>query len=126
MNVLKNREEIKAYMASVWNDRRVSQKSIQEKFGISKCTFFRLKKEAGLPNKPIRQTQDIVGKRFGRLVVLERCSDDSKYVMAKCDCGTVYRYRYSCLIQGYTKSCGCYRRDANKARFAKLRELNGK
>lgn len=59
---------------------------------------------------------DMVGKRFGRLVVIRRTDDPPgtwngvRYV-CRCDCGmeTVVRGRH--LRQGLVKSCGCLRRE---------------
>jgi hypothetical protein len=60
----------------------------------------------------IRDKADIVGKRFGRLVVLSpiRKNGRLKY-KCQCDCGnitTVCRYN---LLNGNTTSCGCYHRE---------------
>lgn len=53
--------------------------------------------------------QDIVGQKFGRLVVLnesQRAGSVTKWKCV-CDCGKqVYVYRGK-LISGHTKSCGC-------------------
>lgn len=55
--------------------------------------------------------EDIVGKRFGKLVVIGR--DHSfkhpKYTkwICKCDCGNEKSINRNSLVQGRTKSCGC-------------------
>lgn len=59
------------------------------------------------------------GKRFGRLVVLERAANtkngQTRWLCA-CDCGgTTISTQYD-LAGGYTKSCGCYKRDLTIAR----------
>lgn len=56
----------------------------------------------------------LIGKRFGRLVVLRFVSDDhhknSKW-LCRCDCGNeTIVYRYS-LVTGNTKSCGCWKKE---------------
>lgn len=58
---------------------------------------------------------DLTGKRFGKLVVLERVADTptksgKKLVTWKCrcDCGNVCNIRSSNLKSGNTKSCGCF------------------
>ncbi len=56
---------------------------------------------------------DIIGKKYGRLTVIAYDGKDGTHVMVKCkcDCGNYIRTRRSRVISGYTKSCGCYRRD---------------
>ncbi len=61
------------------------------------------------------QTQTMLGKRFGRLTVIEFAgiSKTRKALwICQCDCGTTTKpiagYR---LRGGTTKSCGCYKRD---------------
>ena len=64
-------------------------------------------------NKPI----DLVGKRFGRLIVLERdlnhppCAGHHVYWICECDCGNKISASSSNLKRGYQKSCGCYQKD---------------
>lgn len=57
---------------------------------------------------------DIIGKRFGRLTVLRREGDERplRYrVVCSCDCGEEWSgYLYS-LTTGYTKSCGCLKKE---------------
>ena len=71
---------------------------------------------------------DLTGKRFGKLVVLERVADTptksgKKLVTWKCrcDCGNVCNIRSSNLKIGNTKSCGCL---AMKFRRTKRNEPN--
>lgn len=51
----------------------------------------------------------IVGKRYGRLVVLEYAYTIGKhsYYRCKCDCGNVVETRRDGLVNGHTQSCGC-------------------
>lgn len=57
------------------------------------------------------------GKRFGRLLVIERCGRD-KHNRALwkciCDCGNATIVASPNLINGYTKSCGCLFRELNQ------------
>lgn len=71
---------------------------------------------------------DLTGKRFGKLVVLERVADTptksgKKLVTwkCKCDCGKVCNIRSANLKSGNTKSCGCI---AMKFRRTKRNEPN--
>lgn len=61
--------------------------------------------------------RELTGQRFGRLQVIER-AENSKTgkPMWKCicDCGTECVVHGSALVGGYTKSCGCYRREIPK------------
>lgn len=56
------------------------------------------------------QFVDIAGKRFGRLIALERIPPESgtrsKWI-CKCDCGNVATVSVSNLRNGHTTSCGC-------------------
>jgi hypothetical protein len=57
---------------------------------------------------------DMVGQRFGRLVVLEFAGigfHRQANWRAKCDCGNVAEYRGYALRSGKTQSCGCKQRD---------------
>lgn len=61
-------------------------------------------------------THQVIGKRFGKLVV------DSHYGRRKylvfyncvCDCGNTCIISYSSLKNGKTKSCGCFHADVNR------------
>lgn len=54
---------------------------------------------------------DIVGQRFGRLVVLEdtgrRATDGNVLWSCRCDCGVCSTVDGSSLRKGNTRSCGC-------------------
>lgn len=54
---------------------------------------------------------DLVGKRFGRLVVLKRVGVNKHKKVTwecKCDCGKTIITMGQCLRNGDTQSCGCY------------------
>jgi len=59
---------------------------------------------------------DLTGKKFGRLTVLERHGTSSNPVMWKCrcDCGTEKPIAYKHLKYGGTVSCGCYRSEVSR------------
>ena len=55
---------------------------------------------------------DIVGKKYGRLKIVEYLGRNNKFmpmVRCLCSCGTEYVGNYYSLRDGNTKSCGCYR-----------------
>lgn len=69
----------------------------------------------------VMKYKDLTGKKFGRLLVLERienktykCGASTVQYLCECECGSktiVLAYR---LRRGTTKSCGCLRRDMGK------------
>lgn len=67
---------------------------------------------------------NLVGQRFGRLVVIERASSDSKNTKwrCQCDCGKqcdVYGYS---LKSNNTRSCGCYKAENAKMLYSTVRQ----
>lgn len=59
---------------------------------------------------------DLTGKRFGKLVAMNRIYDPVKKITlweCKCDCGNIAIVRANRLKHGRTKSCGCLRKDSN-------------
>lgn len=56
---------------------------------------------------------DLVGKRFGRLMVLERAENRGKRTrwQCKCDCGNTCIVCSQDLLNGDTCSCGCLQRE---------------
>ena len=52
---------------------------------------------------------DIIGNRYGRLVVIGEAENKGRRVMLKCrcDCGKEIITRKDGLVSGHTKSCGC-------------------
>lgn len=67
---------------------------------------------------------DLTGKRFGRLVALER-AEDIRYEngaivtqwKCQCDCGKVVIKRTQGLMNGKSKSCGCLRKEMGNKPF---------
>jgi hypothetical protein len=57
---------------------------------------------------------DHTGKRFGRLLVIERAENNKHgniQFKCKCDCGNETIVQSSLLLNGSTISCGCYRKE---------------
>ena len=76
--------------------------------------------------------RNLIGMRFGRLLVLERAPNQGRYVCWKCqcDCGNQIVTRAASLTSGLTQSCGClYKetrpkpKDLTGQRFGKLTVL---
>jgi len=66
---------------------------------------------------------DLVGKKFGRLMVLKRVSNINNNRNARwecmCDCGNIKLILGSNLINKTTVSCGCYMKENVSKRFKK-------
>lgn len=63
--------------------------------------------------------QDMTGKRFGRLQVLEaeqRGQGRKRYWRCRCQCGNEVVVEESHLKDGHTRSCGCLRRELMQKR----------
>ncbi len=62
-------------------------------------------------------TIDLLGKRFGRLVVIAKTKKRqfaSIIWLCQCDCGAKNKVNGSSLRRGITTSCGCYRKEWGK------------
>jgi len=63
---------------------------------------------------------DITGTRYGRLVALSlverRGLNCEQWLHCRCDCGAERVVPRTSLLQGYTRSCGCLRREATAQR----------
>lgn len=65
-------------------------------------------KECANKNRAIHNRIDVVGKKFGRLTVLDILWDyDRAKAICKCDCGNDYIGTKSDIVSGHTQSCGC-------------------
>lgn len=70
---------------------------------------------------------DITGKRFGRLLVIEKSGyDDWNEIKwkCKCDCGRIKDIIGRCLRDGTIRSCGCYK--AEKLSKTKIVDITGR
>lgn len=61
---------------------------------------------------------DLTGQRFGRLTVTKRAQTNGSrpYWICECDCGGSVTVAGYALVNGNTKSCGCYRSEASTQR----------
>ena len=70
----------------------------------------------------IKERNDIVGKKFGMLTVLERVNHKCNkrhnyYYKCKCDCGNIKDMLKWCITNPKTKGCGCQRSKTGKNHF---------
>lgn len=106
-------------------EQRLSLGEIKAITGISRSVLHRNLRNYPLSKEESKQrwkkqvvnkfqkTTDLSGKRFGRLLVLNRFYGDKKYKESQwcclCDCGKNHIAVKSVLKNGNTKSCGCLR-----------------
>ena len=66
---------------------------------------------AEMSRNHIKDFNELVGKRFGRLVVVKREETDMRHphLICNCDCGNQVSVNAEQLLLGKTKSCGCMR-----------------
>lgn len=76
------------------------------------------KLEASIKNIDGRRKKlaPMLGKKFGRLLVLERVNNKGNNVVyrCQCDCGHEINVIGSCLRSGNTKSCGCLAKEVRQ------------
>lgn len=70
--------------------------------------------------------EDMVGARFGRLVVLERLPNNKSgraVFLCQCDCGNIKKLHGNNLTRGLSKSCGCLRSELSGKRIGQQQRL---
>lgn len=75
-----------------------------------------------------KKFNDLIGKRFGRLVVVRRESKDTRHphLICNCDCGNQISVNVEHLLTGRTKSCGCLRIKKTFVETTSLNTINSK
>ena len=70
---------------------------------------------------------ELVGMRFGRLVVIVRSKTSSRRSawLCKCDCGEQKVVIGQNLVKGKTRSCGCLQREEQSERIKKSNTVHG-
>lgn len=66
---------------------------------------------------------DLTGQKFGRWTVLERVikpNNPNAYWLCQCECGTIKEVMGKNLRNGRSKSCGCYKKEADSERMIQL------
>ena len=71
--------------------------------------------------------KDLVGKRFGKLIVLEQTDkrqNDNILWKCQCDCGNIVYVRTNSLTTGNTRSCGCINYSIGEKNIKDILEKN--
>ena len=69
--------------------------------------------------------KDIIGKKYGKLTVIERAGKTGivQLIRCVCDCGNETTVRYPNLTSGTTTSCGCVKKQTTSER--RMKDLTG-
>ena len=70
--------------------------------------------------------KDLTGMKFGRWTVIERNTNDSRYWLCECKCGTKKDVFVTSLVKGHSKSCGCSRINKERDVYKKRRVITNK
>lgn len=77
----------------------------------------------------IKDPEDLTGQVFNRLTVLaladERTPSRGAKFECRCSCGTLLTVPRASLIQGNTKSCGCWKREESSVRMTQAKTTHG-
>lgn len=69
----------------------------------------------------IRKKENIIGRKFGKLTVIEECEKRDKahhcFIKCKCDCGKIIIVREDAVKSGNTNSCGCWKHKMSYTRL---------
>ncbi len=103
----------------------VSSDCLRRKNGTKSCGCTSIERISKL-NKGKIMREDLTGKKFGRLTVVEFSHKNRNrvYWKCQCDCGNEVTIRADGLKTGHTNSCGCYNKEV--LRNAKWNETHGK
>ena len=106
------------YMFEQYSNNKKTIKELASEFDCSRSTIERRLKEKGVMLKPKFPYEDLTGKTFGKLLVIqvnqERYERDvantnkpHRYWTCLCECGRLTDVESSHLKNGHTISCGC-------------------
>ncbi len=101
--------EVECYLPNVTTGKT---KSCGKSCGLKSHYYDNIKKKGYRKN--------LVGQRFGKLVVLEQLEDKNGWTQfrCKCDCGNEKITSGNNLIYGYTQSCGCLHKEVIKSKLS--------
>ena len=99
--------------------------AIATKVNRSKSFIRKKLKSEGITLIRYIKPEDLIGKRFGKLVVLQYVGTNDKgkyhYYKCKCDCGVEKIINRNSLVSGFIRSCGC----VSKARRSRTHDVLG-
>lgn len=101
--------EVECYLSNVTTGKT---KSCGKQCGLRSHTYDNVKRKGNRKN--------LVGQRFGRLLVVEQLDDKNGWTQfkCKCDCGNEKITSGNNLVYGATKSCGCLHKEVMKNNFS--------
>lgn len=122
------------YMIQNYTSHNKTTQQLAEEFECHRSTIERRLKESGVLLKQFYKHEDLIGKKYGKLLVLS--SDDARYKKdllktnkphrywkCLCDCGNIIEVEGSHLKSGHTISCGCIK-SMGEQKIAKLLQEN--
>jgi hypothetical protein len=120
----KHSPEWKARMSTL--RREMGQRPTDEATAKSIDVRKAIASESGLwPGAPL---QNMEGKSIQGVTVLERADNNDAgdaFWVCKCHCGSVFKTAGSSLRSGHTKSCGCLKKQQDKANLSRLINMVG-
>ena len=92
-----------------------TQKEIADLTGYKQWQIAEAMKKFGLQARPTGKIVNLVGKKFGRLTVIEpvfrRNTKKEFRWKCQCDCGNIVDIKRGSLVYNKTKSCGCLKEE---------------
>lgn len=106
-----------------------SYREMTRKFGVSDYVIRETGRRAGLalrgPGKRPPEQHVRPGQTFTRWVVVEAARPGSRAAICRCQCGQVRNVRVRSLLSGWSRSCGCLKREASGERIGRIRRTHG-
>lgn len=124
MKLYKKDEISKEFLEEELFTKNKSIAQISKEIKISRKTITKRMKEFDI-SKP--QKLDLIGKKFGRGIVLKEIPSNRRgrgYEL-QCDCGKIYKAASCDIRSGNTKSCGCLNRENIDKRYTGFKEVAG-
>lgn len=71
--------------------------------------------------------KEYINKKINRITIKDAYRKNSlDWFVCKCDCGNTFITRAMNVLNGYTKSCGCFRKETSKINAKRIGYLNRK
>lgn len=109
------KEGLKNILEDLYVRQELSTIKTAEALGTNRDTISRYLRKYNIVIRNPNLLKNIVGNRYGRLVVIEKVPSNGNREKAKwvcrCDCGNKTVVSGDALKRGNSKSCGCYRKE---------------